>query len=74
MSAYTGANVPHIPFHRGPGTAQEVGVMLGFIAAFVLSMSVYLLFWKSTSIRYSPRFSEASLRVFGLSRLLGFVG
>jgi len=66
MSAPTGVNVPHILFDPGPGTAQEVGVMLGFIATFVLSMSVYLLFWKRTSISL---FSEASLQFYGLSQL-----
>jgi len=54
MSAPTGANIPHIPFHPGPSTAQEIGVMLAFMAAFVLSMVVYLLFWKCTPHQFPP--------------------
>lgn len=78
-AAYTGVNVPHILFDPGPGTAQEIGVMLGFIAAFVLSMSVYLLFWKSMSIRYSPHFLDqlsgrSRSRVRGLIEFYGIVG
>lgn len=37
---------PTGPFHAGPGTAQEVGVMIGFMAAFVLVTVVYLIIWK----------------------------
>lgn len=47
--------------------------MLGFIAAFVLSMSVYLLFWKRTSI---PPFSGFTLAfsIACLGRLIEFYG
>lgn len=39
-------NEPSSPYHAGPGTAHEIGVMMGFIVAFVLSMGLYLIFWK----------------------------
>lgn len=69
-AAYTGVNVPHILFDPGPGTAQEVGVMLGFIAAFVLSMSVYLLFWKRTSSSFLRGFTS-DLWAFSIACLGG---
>ena len=40
------ANEPSGPYHAGPGTAHEVGVMVGFMAAFVLIASSYLILWK----------------------------
>lgn len=69
MSAPTGTKIPHIPFHPGPSTAQEVGVMLAFMAAFVLSMGVYLLFWKCTSYPHSPLIRPA-FSAACLSRLI----
>lgn len=43
---HTNPHGPHIPYHAGPDTAHEVGVMLGFMAVFMLSMTVYLLIWR----------------------------
>lgn len=43
---HTNPHGPHISYDAGPGTAHEVGVMLGFMAVFVLSMTVYLLIWR----------------------------
>lgn len=34
------------PYHAGPGTAHEIGIMVAFIAAFVLSMGAYYLVWR----------------------------
>ncbi|KAL2052483.1 hypothetical protein ABVK25_007355 [Lepraria finkii] len=37
---------PSGPFHAGPGTAHEIGVMVAFMAAFVIITLVYLVMWK----------------------------
>ncbi len=37
---------PTGPYHAGPGTAHEIGVMIGFMAAFVLITLVYLVMWR----------------------------
>ena len=37
---------PDGPFHPGPGTGHEVGVMFAFIIVFILLTLVYLLFWR----------------------------
>ena len=37
---------PTGPYHAGPGTAHEIGVMIGFMAAFVLITVVYLVMWR----------------------------
>lgn len=37
---------PTGPYHAGPGTAHEIGVMIGFMAAFVLVTVAYLVMWK----------------------------
>ena len=47
--AHTNPHEPTIPFHPGPGTVHEIAVMLGFVVAFVLSMTSYLLMWRSQS-------------------------
>ncbi|KAL9128426.1 MAG: hypothetical protein Q9217_002888 [Psora testacea] len=39
-------NEPTGPYHAGPGTAHEIGVMIGFIAIFFLITAVYLVLWK----------------------------
>ena len=39
-------NEPSGPFHAGPGTAHELGVMVGFMAAFVIITATYLVIWK----------------------------
>ena len=39
-------NEPSGPYHPGPGTAHEVGVMVGFMAAFVIIAASYLIIWK----------------------------
>lgn len=39
-------NEPSGPFHAGPGTAHEISVMAGFIAAFIIIAVVYLIIWK----------------------------
>lgn len=39
-------NSPTAPYHAGPGTAHEIGIMVAFIAAFVLSMGAYYLVWR----------------------------
>ena len=51
---HTNPHGPHISYHAGPGTTHEVGVMLGFMAVFVLSMTVYLLIWRSQSASFRP--------------------
>ena len=38
-------NEPTGPFHAGPGTGHEIGVMIGFMAIFVLITVAYLLAW-----------------------------
>ena len=48
-------NEPSGPFHAGPGTAHEIGVMVGFMAAFVIITGAYLIIWRI----YNKR-SEAS--------------
>ena len=42
----SGNQAPTGPYHAGPGTAHEIGVMIGFMAAFVLITIVYLVMWK----------------------------
>ena len=37
---------PSGPYHVGPGTAHEIGIMIGFMAIFVISTAIYLVFWK----------------------------
>ena len=37
---------PTGPYHPGPGTAHEVGVMIGFMAAFVIVTVAYSVIWK----------------------------
>ncbi|KAL9099570.1 MAG: hypothetical protein Q9163_004950 [Psora crenata] len=39
-------NEPTGSYHAGPGTAHEIGVMMGFIAVFLLVTAVYLVLWK----------------------------
>ena len=39
-------NEPTGPYNPGPGTPHEVGVMIGFMAIFVLVTTVYLVLWK----------------------------
>ncbi|MDI1489462.1 MAG: hypothetical protein OHK93_008741 [Ramalina farinacea] len=39
-------NEPKGAYHPGPGTAHEVGVMIGFMAAFVLITVAYLMLWR----------------------------
>ena len=39
-------NEPRGPYHPGPGTVHEIGVMIGFMAAFVLITLAYLLLWR----------------------------
>ena len=42
---------PSGPFHAGPGTAHEIGVMVGFMAAFVLITTIYLILWRINNKR-----------------------
>ena len=44
-------NEPSGPFHAGPGTAHEIGVMIGFMAAFLIITAVYLIIWKFSNKR-----------------------
>ena len=37
---------PSGPFHAGPGTAHEIGVMVAFMAAIVIITLVNLVMWK----------------------------
>ncbi|CAD6577642.1 MAG: hypothetical protein ASARMPRED_008353 [Alectoria sarmentosa] len=46
---------PSGPFHAGPGTAHEIGVMAGFIAAFILIPVVYLIIWRVYNKRSEAR-------------------
>ena len=45
------SQAPVVPFHAGPGTAHEIGVMVGFMAAFVLVATVYLVVWRMKNKR-----------------------
>lgn len=49
------ARLPKIPFHAGPGTVHEIGVMIAFIAAFVLTTLGYLWVWKRGNRREEAR-------------------
>lgn len=49
---------PTGPYHAGPGTAHEIGVMIGFMAAFVLITAVYLVMWKIGNRRGEARERE----------------
>ena len=40
------SQAPTGPYHAGPGTAHEIGVMIGFMAAFVLVAAAYLVIWR----------------------------
>ena len=44
----------NIPFHAGPGTRHEVGVMVGFMVLFALSMGVYLVLWRCEFRPFHP--------------------
>lgn len=39
-------NEVQVPFHPAPSIGHEIGIMLGFMAFFVLSMGVYYVFWR----------------------------
>ncbi|KAG7002435.1 uracil phosphoribosyltransferase [Physcia stellaris] len=43
------------PYHAGPGTAHEIGIMIAFIAAFILSMGAYYLVWRVGNKRSEKR-------------------
>ena len=42
---------PSGPFHAGPGIAHEIGIMAGFIAAFIIIAVVYLVIWRLNNKR-----------------------
>lgn len=44
-------NVPDGPFHPGPGTGHEIGVMFAFIVIFILLTLGYLLYWRMSNKR-----------------------
>ena len=37
---------PKVPPHPAPSIGHEIGVMLGFMAFFVISMGVYYVLWQ----------------------------
>ena len=37
---------PTGPYHAGPGTPHEIGIMIGFMATFVLTMVIYWIAWQ----------------------------
>lgn len=57
----------NIPFHAGPGTRHEVGVMVGFMVLFVLSMGVYLVFWRCEPFPPPPTLVPTNIFSFPLS-------
>ena len=42
---------PTPPYHPGPGTGHEIGVMVGFMAAFVIITAAYLVIWRINNKR-----------------------
>lgn len=48
-------NEPPGLFHAGPGTAHEVGVMVGFMAAFAIITGGYLIIWRVYNKRSEAR-------------------
>jgi len=49
---------PMGPFLAGPGTYQEIGIMAGFIAAFILITVIYLIVWKAGNKREEAKEME----------------
>jgi len=45
-------------FHAGPGTYHEVGIMAGFIAAFILITIIYPIVWKAGNKREEAKEME----------------
>lgn len=46
MPSDTKDQSPTGPYHAGPGTGHEIGIMIGFMAAFVLITLGYLVMWR----------------------------
>ena len=51
-------NAPQPPYHPGPGTGHEIGVMVGFMAAFVIITAVYLVIWRVNNKRSEAKEME----------------
>ena len=49
------ANEPSGPYNAGPGTAHEIGVMVGFIGAFIIITALYLIIWRVYNKRSEAR-------------------
>lgn len=39
-------NEPQVPYHPAPSIGHEIGIMIGFMSFFVLSMGVYYVIWQ----------------------------
>lgn len=42
-------NEPVIDFHPAPSIGHEIGIIMGFMAFFVVSMGVYYVIWQGQS-------------------------
>ena len=58
MAGGGGGSGTERPYHAGPGTRHEIGVMVGFIVIFILSIVLYLIVWKLSNKREAAKEQE----------------
>lgn len=49
---------PKVAFHPAPSIGHEIGIMLGFMAFFAVSMGVYYVLWQGSIVLESPAWDE----------------
>lgn len=62
MAGGSGGSTVDIPYHAGPGVGHEIGVMLGFMGAMVLGVTLYVI-WFQIKNKKLQRKDEERLRM-----------